>query len=507
MNSELIKYVAIYLRKSRGDLEKDLTKHKQMLTEIAEEKGWQYKLYYEIGSADNIQFRPKMQELLLDITNKLFDAVLVMDFDRLGRGEKVDQANIESTFRESNTLLITPHKVFDLHNETDAMLSDVQGMLSRFEYIQIKKRLNQGKKIGAKFGNWTNGTPPFPYYYDHQSKSLKVDETKRIIFDELKQRVLEGIPLHTIAVQFNRKGYRTNRSKLWTDVALHRLLTNEVHLGKIIYGKTSGSGHINKKTSRLMKRPRENWIIANDSHEPVLSLEEFSEIQSIFCKNKLLPKRARSAVYPLTGLIKCGKCGSSMNFTKKNAKDGVAVYIKKCQKPDWMGNRCGNRGIKEEVILSELRGELERYYNELSIISKSNQKSKGNDLLEILNKKVEKQKRSEKALARTRELYELGEYSRTVFTDRSNKWQMEINNLKNEINQLNIALYSVNELNNNELSSIILSLINFISHRGSSITNLTQSKVNGFNKDLRKIIKSIDYLREEDHQIKVHFSI
>ncbi|MBU2703998.1 DNA invertase Pin-like site-specific DNA recombinase, partial [Sporomusaceae bacterium BoRhaA] len=54
---------------------------------IAESRNWTYKLYEEIGSGESIAKRKKMQQLLIQVDNGMFDGVLVMDIDRLGRGE------------------------------------------------------------------------------------------------------------------------------------------------------------------------------------------------------------------------------------------------------------------------------------------------------------------------------------------------------------------------------------------------------------------------------------
>ncbi|WP_283154131.1 recombinase family protein [Guptibacillus hwajinpoensis] len=508
MNTVPIKYVAIYLRKSRGDLEKDLTKHQQILTDIAEKSGWQYRVYSEIGSAENIEFRPIMKELLLDISNKLFDGVLVMDVDRLGRGDKSDQAQIESTFKNSSTFLVTPQKVFNFHNESDAMLSDVQGMLARFEYIQIKKRLNQGKKAGAKFGNWTNGPPPFPYYYDRQSKGLKVDESKRDIYLLLKQKVLNGEPLHSIAVEFNKKGFRTNRNKLWTDVALHRILTNEVHLGRVIYGKSTGSGHINKKTSPKRNKNRNEWIVATNAHEALLTMHEYSLLQSNLFKNKLIPKRARNATYPLTGLIKCGSCNASINFTRKRKKNYMQVIVKKCQKPDWLGNRCGNRGVKQETILLLLKKELENHLNCLSQSKTANKSRKDHVILNRYNEITKERMKYKNALERTRELYELGEYERDLFMVRSEKWHKKIISLDNEEDQLRATLEYSKSLNNNERINIINNVLAYLSIHEFSFMNFSERDAKLFNFELRKIVNKIYYTRnQEEIKFEVHYNI
>lgn len=55
--------VAIYLRKSRGEIE-DLEKHKEQLIELANKNKWQYDIYEEIGTSDSIIKRKEFKKLL-----------------------------------------------------------------------------------------------------------------------------------------------------------------------------------------------------------------------------------------------------------------------------------------------------------------------------------------------------------------------------------------------------------------------------------------------------------
>src|SRR5690606_3263376 len=143
--------VAIYLRKSRADLDAEargegetLEKHRKMLTELAEEKGYNIvKIYEEIASGESITHRPEMVKLLEKVKRGLYDAVLVMDIDRLGRGNMQDQGLILDTFKQSKTKIITPRKVYDLDDEFDEEYSEFEAFLARKEFKIIKRRLNQ----------------------------------------------------------------------------------------------------------------------------------------------------------------------------------------------------------------------------------------------------------------------------------------------------------------------------------------------------------------------------
>jgi len=117
--------VAIYLRKSRADLEAEargegdsLARHRRVLLDLAKERGYFVAdIKEEIVSGGRIETRPKMQELLKEVERGEYDAVLCMDLDRLGRGTMREQGLILDTFRESGTKIITPRKEYDLTDD------------------------------------------------------------------------------------------------------------------------------------------------------------------------------------------------------------------------------------------------------------------------------------------------------------------------------------------------------------------------------------------------------
>ncbi|WP_131047438.1 recombinase family protein, partial [Clostridioides difficile] len=116
--------VAIYLRKSRADEEAEhrgefetLSRHKTTLLKLAREQNLNViEIKEELVSGESIEYRPKMLELLGEIKNNNYDAVLVMDIDRLGRGNMQDQGLILDTFKKSKTKIITPRKTYDLND-------------------------------------------------------------------------------------------------------------------------------------------------------------------------------------------------------------------------------------------------------------------------------------------------------------------------------------------------------------------------------------------------------
>lgn len=96
--------VAIYIRKSREDDNKEdtLLRHERILKEYCDKYDLRYSeksIYREIVSGDSINNRPQMQMLLEDVKNGLYDGVVVVELQRLSRGNGIDQEIIKETFK------------------------------------------------------------------------------------------------------------------------------------------------------------------------------------------------------------------------------------------------------------------------------------------------------------------------------------------------------------------------------------------------------------------------
>lgn len=121
------KHYAIYLRKSREDLEAEkygegetLARHEKILTNLAEKRNLQIcKIYREVVSGETISERKEMQNLLRDVENQKWAGVLVVEVERLARGNTSDQGRVCEAFKYSNTKIITPMKTYDPNNEFD----------------------------------------------------------------------------------------------------------------------------------------------------------------------------------------------------------------------------------------------------------------------------------------------------------------------------------------------------------------------------------------------------
>ncbi len=161
----------IYLRKSRADREAEargegetLARHERILLDLAKRRGCHIgAIYKEVVSGETISARPVMQQLLHEVESGMWDGVLVVEVERLARGDTIDQGVVSRAFQYSDTKIITPSKVYDPNNEFDEEYFEFGLFMSRREYKTIKRRLNAGRISSVKEGKYCGNRPPYGY--------------------------------------------------------------------------------------------------------------------------------------------------------------------------------------------------------------------------------------------------------------------------------------------------------------------------------------------------------
>ena len=124
-----MKEYAMYLRKSRSDMEAEargemetLSRHFSILTDLSKRMDILIKpenIFREIVSGESISARPEVQKLLHNVQKGMYEGVFVVEVERLARGATSDQGIISDSFRWTHTKIITPTKIYDPDNEFD----------------------------------------------------------------------------------------------------------------------------------------------------------------------------------------------------------------------------------------------------------------------------------------------------------------------------------------------------------------------------------------------------
>lgn len=444
----------IYLRKSRKDMELErsanydtLTRHRNTLIELAHKQLLPIsEIYEEVVSGDSIAARPQMQRLLNDVASGKWDGVLVMEIERLARGDTSDQGIVANTFTYSNTLIITPAKTFNPADEFDQEYFEFGLYMSRREYKTIKRRMHNGMIASCKEGNYIHNVPPFGYdrIKNKGSKGFSLvpkpgeAEIVKLIFEWYTKGVLQDdgtfkpIGTSLIADKLNKEFTIKPKNGVWTVATLSTMLRNEHYLGYIVYGK--------KRREKVMQdgividkwkhRDKLDYELYPGKHPALISQEVFDLAQEKLAKNPRRP--SKSITNPLAGVIKCGVCGRSM-YRRPYQKRGQAASLI-CQE-----KTCNNVSSKFELVENTLLKSIEEWVSgyevqaDAGVIDTSALDSK----ISLLHETEMQLDSLRYQLERIYDAYEKAIYDTDAFLSRQKMTQNKISDAEHSIAKLN----------------------------------------------------------------------
>lgn len=435
-----MKKVCIYLRKSRADeeLEKSLgngetlSKHRKALLKFAKENNLDIcNIKEEIVSGENLLFRPKMLELLQEVEEGLYNGVLVMDMQRLGRGDMQDQGIILKTFKNSRTKIITPQKTYDLNNDWDEEYSEFEAFMSRKELKMINRRMQGGRVRSVEDGNYIATNPPLGYDIHHinKSRTLKINQSESEIIQLIFQRYTCGDGAGVIATYLNSLGYKTKTNNNFSSSSILTIIRNPVYIGKITWKKKDIRKSLDpNKVKDTRTRDKSEWIISEGKHQPIVELDIFNQAQEILNNRYHIPYQlTNKPVNAFSGVIFCGICGKALTGrTLRGIKRLLCTY------------KCGNVSSRYDLIENALEEILTNYIDNykskqhLSIKENSNitkyQQQINSFEKELNNLKTQKLKLFD--------LLERGIYTEDVFLSRNENIAQRTETLENEIEKL-----------------------------------------------------------------------
>lgn len=367
---------AIYLRKSRADQEAEargegetLARHEQELTKLSIKMKLPIgAVYKEIVSGETISARPWMQQLLLEVMQGKWEGVLVMEVERLARGDTKDQGTVAEAFKFSHTKIITPSKTYDPDNEFDEEYFEFNLFMSRREYKTINRRIQRGRVSAFDEGWYIAGTAPYGYEKvkkkENKGYVLEIvpDEAKivQLIYELYTASQEDGASLgsYQICERLNLMQVPSRTGRKWSASSVIDILRNPVYAGYQRWGwrkpeKQLIDGRI------IESRPKnDDCKKVRGKFKPIIS-EELYEQAQLIRKCKPIPKTGITMLQnPLSGLIYCAKCGTMMARSGSNTKTNYPVL--RCP-----NSRCNNISapllLVEQKLLTSLSDWLRKY--------------------------------------------------------------------------------------------------------------------------------------------------
>lgn len=336
----------MYLRKSRQDdptetIEEVLAKHEAQLQEFAElylgGRIPEENIYREVVSGESIDEREAIKEVLARMESNDVKGVLVMDAQRLSRGDLTDCGRLMQALQYTDTVVTTIDDEYDLTTKRDRKAFQDELLRGRAYLEYTKEILWRGRLAAVKRGCWISGRRPYGYARVKHGKcwTLEPIETEatvvRLMFDWAAK---EGLTPGAIAKRLNEQGVPTMSGCPWGKHTIMQMLTNPVYIGKIRYNriKETQAMENGERVKRRLKQSPEDILIFEGLHQGIVEPELYEAVQQ---------HRAISATNPrsfgvknvLAGLLRCSKCGRILDRRiKKGDADRYYCEDNKCYK-------------------------------------------------------------------------------------------------------------------------------------------------------------------------------
>lgn len=472
--------VAAYLRLSQEDGDKDVSdsivSQKNIIEKKIRELGKEFFLvdyYIDDGYTGLNTNRPDFQRMLQDIEKGNINCIITKDLSRLSRNSFEANYYIELYFLERNVRYISVLDNVDTgtKNSNNDMIQ-FKTLINDWYSKDISRKVKSSIWARKEKGMYMGAIAPYGYRKSKEDKHKLVKNIKEArivkrIYEEYSKgktisEIIKGLQEDNIPSPNNSSNNGEIRYK-WREETIRRMLSNKVYLGHIEYGKKINLSYKSKKRKYI---PQEEWKVALNMHEPIITEELFGKVQKQRNKNKSIKRKKHEWI--LNGLVKCKECGAKMTLKVEYKRDNSnELKSKKICCLDglkrYRGKVCirGSKGLDEEVLnkivcikLKEIMEQLDKKKIKSLILETENISEKSNDI-QLLNKELKKIEDELKVLYLDYkdDLLDREDYKK-YYSEKSN----ERKRLKNELESLEKQKSCKPEITEDKIEELILNI-------------------------------------------------
>ena len=372
--------VAIYCRLSVEDKNKTIDERdesesiqnqKSLLFNYCMEREWDiYKIYCDedYSGADND--RPEFNSMLKDAQQKKFNIILCKTQSRFSRDMEIVEKYIHNKFLEWNVRFVSVVDNADTEIKGNKKARQINGLINEW-FLEdlsdnIKMVLNNKRKVGKYIGSYE----PFGYEKDKADKNkLVIDEKAADVVRKIFDMYVSGMGSTSIALKLNEAKFpnpsqykkekgvpysppkSSNTYNKWCDTTVRAILTNEMYIGNMVQGKFT---RISYKNQKLVRVPKDQWIVIEDTHEPIIEQSIFQQVQDRLGKHSKPCKDG--IINPLAYKIKCMYCGG---YFHKNKSKGID-YVR-CRTNITDHDLCIGQSIRLDKLMAMVLSEINNY--------------------------------------------------------------------------------------------------------------------------------------------------
>lgn len=290
-----LKKTALYCRLSKDDEREgesaSIETQKSMLTQFAKERGlYPIKVYVDDGYSGLNFDRPGFQSMIDDIVLGEIGTVVTKDLSRLGRDHLTVGQYTEIYFPTHKVRYIAINDGVDTTNSYSTDYAALKNVMNEFYSRDNSRKIKAAFKARAKDGKYHAKAAPFGYLKDPADKNHLVPdpETAPVVVKiyalcaqgwgnyRIRDYLREAkVPVpswyqHIRGIEDKSKMFPDEESRyIWRPDTLRLLIRNRAYCGDCVMCKSDTIF----KTKKHPKTDEKDWIVVEDTHEPLVSRE------------------------------------------------------------------------------------------------------------------------------------------------------------------------------------------------------------------------------------------
>lgn len=471
---------ALYLRLSRDDENagesNSISTQRMMLRRYAEQNGlFVVDEYIDDGYSGTNFDRPDFQRMIDDIEAGRINCVVTKDLSRLGRNYLLTGQYMELFFPAHGVRYIAIDNGVDSNNQQSSEFTPFLNVINEWYARDISRKVTKAMRTRFENGAHYGAYAPLGYRKDpEQTGHLLIDEETRWIVEKIFSLAVQGAGAakitHILAseqiptpswLNFQRygtfahvyEGQPESKRYAWTIAQVKKILQDENYIGNSIHNKQT---NVSFKCKKKIRKPKEEWWRVEDTHEAIISKEDFDRVQKQIASRRRKQKDGTTQIF--AGLVKCADCGWSLAYATNQRKKAPYSYYH-CSKNGQGLRQCSMHYIRYDVlynfVLSRLQYWIKAVHRDEQAIIQRLAKSNITEQASSSKRAAQEKRRAEKRLNELdnlmSKLYEdrvTGKITERNFSMLSEKYQREQEEQEQSIAALTAQLASVREQEN-----------------------------------------------------------
>lgn len=331
--------------------------------------------YVDNGFSGTKFDRPEFVRMMDDVKTGRIQCIVVKDLSRFGRDYLETGYYLEMIFPLLNVRFIAITDQFDSIREEDrnSIAVPIKNIVNAMYAKDYSRKQEAFREMCKKTGRVMGINAPYGYRLSEETKRLEIDQLVAPYVRMIFAWALAGVPRLEIAKRMEIVGAPTPAKhdnwkieNKWEDSTITHILYNPAYAGFHVMGKSKVSLY---RDIRPTKRAREEWIYFPDFHEPYITMDDYTALETMIGtlrkdrteRLKIREKDRERMQDIFQGKVFCADCGRQMNYGRGSHHRGykdLSFQYYRCRYSKQYA-KCSNRKIQQNflkiIVMDQIR--------------------------------------------------------------------------------------------------------------------------------------------------------